>query len=150
MNDHDQGGDDVVLAALPRPAYRDGGSDEELRVCLSEYNGKPYAQIRIWYADAATGTYKPTKRGTSIRPSEIREAVAALQEAMRRLEAADERPAARGSMNRPKAHSKTPRAAKPKQMPLPDARVSRPSEFYGTPVPPGSGFSTDPEILEHL
>ena len=46
----------------------DKGAGEIIRVEISEFKGKSYLNIRIWYTDRDSGEYKPTQKGISIRP----------------------------------------------------------------------------------
>jgi hypothetical protein len=72
------------LATFPR------GQGVELRVCLSEFKGRPFISLRQWEQDQRTGDWWPVKgKGCSIRLGEI----AGLVEAIRRVEARDQPPA---------------------------------------------------------
>ncbi|MCX4156141.1 MULTISPECIES: transcriptional coactivator p15/PC4 family protein [Paraburkholderia] len=50
---------------------------ERLRISHTNYRGKPYIDLRIWFVDEA-GDYQPSRSGVSIRPSHIPEIVRAL------------------------------------------------------------------------
>jgi hypothetical protein len=59
------------LLDLPR------SDSERLRVTVSEYRGRSYVDLRIWYA-AADGEWKPGRAGVSLRPEQVGEVVQAL------------------------------------------------------------------------
>ncbi|TCG03506.1 hypothetical protein BZM27_47950 [Paraburkholderia steynii] len=50
---------------------------ERLRVTHTNFKGKPYVDLRIWYVDGA-GDYQPSRSGVSIRPDHLSEVVRAL------------------------------------------------------------------------
>ncbi len=55
----------------------DKGKGEIIRVEVTEYKGKKFLNLRVWYTDA-TGEFKPTQKGIAIPPelySEIKEAI---------------------------------------------------------------------------
>lgn len=63
------------LATLPR------NQNEELRINLAEYNGRPFIGLRIW-AKGSDGNFWPVKgKGLSIRVAEIDEVIDALGQA---------------------------------------------------------------------
>jgi hypothetical protein len=43
-------------------------SREELRLALSEYNGHPYADLRVFYRDDDSGEMRPSKKGITVLP----------------------------------------------------------------------------------
>jgi hypothetical protein len=51
---------------------------EELRISLGEYKGYPFVSLRVWFKDQA-GDFYPTKKGVTLRPDEIGEAIASLR-----------------------------------------------------------------------
>ena len=56
----------------------DKGGGEIIRVEISEFKGRKYLNLRIWYTDKESGEYKPTQRGIAVKPelySELKEAV---------------------------------------------------------------------------
>ncbi|MGF6636190.1 transcriptional coactivator p15/PC4 family protein [Paraburkholderia sp. MM6662-R1] len=57
---------------------------ERLRIMHSTYKGKPYIDLRIWYADQ-NGDYQPSRSGVSIRPEQLAEVVRGLTLAGREL-----------------------------------------------------------------
>ena len=63
------------LASIPR------GRDEELRISLDEYEGRPYVSVRVW-ARGTGGSWWPVKaKGLSIRLREIDDVIEALAQA---------------------------------------------------------------------
>ena len=56
----------------------DKGAGEIIRIELSEFKGNTYLNLRVWYTDKATGEFKPTQKGITIKPelfSELKEAI---------------------------------------------------------------------------
>jgi hypothetical protein len=82
------------LATFPR-ALRDGHATEELRIVLDEYEGHTYLGLRIW-VEGKDGQWWPSRRGLTIRPAELVDAIKALVGAARELGLL---PAARGSQS---------------------------------------------------
>ncbi|HMZ37375.1 MAG TPA: transcriptional coactivator p15/PC4 family protein, partial [Leptospiraceae bacterium] len=39
------------------------GAGEIIRVEVSEYQGKKYLNVRVWYTDKTSGEFKPTQKG---------------------------------------------------------------------------------------
>lgn len=69
------------LAAIPR-----NRGDEELRIDLSEFNGRPYVSLRVWGKDQQ-GQWWPVKgKGLSVRLHEIEETIFALERARATVE----------------------------------------------------------------
>jgi len=62
-----------VLASFERC-----GGYEELRISIDTYRGRRYINVRIWY-QAEDGSFRPTKRGVTIRENEIEKAIKALR-----------------------------------------------------------------------
>ena len=57
---------------------------EEVRASLSDYKGKTYLDIRVFYRDEE-GEWKPTKKGITLAPDllpELEKAVVSLREAL--------------------------------------------------------------------
>ena len=55
----------------------DKGKGEVIRVEVSEYKGKKFLNIRVWYTDA-NNELKPTQKGIAIPPelyAELKEAI---------------------------------------------------------------------------
>jgi hypothetical protein len=62
------------LLTLPR-------HDGELRISISQYQGNDYLSIRVWEPGAYDPGLYPTKKGVSIRISEIDHVISALEHA---------------------------------------------------------------------
>ena len=58
----------------------DKSSTEQVQVSLSNYKGKTYVDLRIYYK-ASDGEYRPTKKGITMSPDVLPE----LGEAIRKL-----------------------------------------------------------------
>lgn len=59
---------------------------EIVRVALSEFSGREFIDIRIFYRDEATGEYKPTKKGVTLSKDlypELKKAVDSLGEVIK-------------------------------------------------------------------
>jgi hypothetical protein len=68
-----------ILLELPR------GPKECLRVSISEFKGREYCDVRIWYIDR-DGVTRPGKSGITLRPDAIPAVIEALQAAFASLE----------------------------------------------------------------
>lgn len=65
---------------------RKNGVPEQLRIGLDSYKGYDYVSLRVWsQALDGSGLFWPSKVGSSIRRSEVLEAIRALEEAARLL-----------------------------------------------------------------
>jgi len=67
----------------------DKGGGEIIRVEITEYKGKHYLNLRVWYTDKESGEYKPTQKGIALKPElygELKEGVLAAEEALANLE----------------------------------------------------------------
>lgn len=53
---------------------------EIIRIALSNYKGKDYLDMRIFYLDD-NNEWKPTKKGVTLTPDMLDEAIMALQKA---------------------------------------------------------------------
>lgn len=62
----------------------DKGKGEIFRVEISEFKGKSFLNIRVWYTDA-NGEYKPTQKGIAIPPEFYPQIKEAILEAEKRL-----------------------------------------------------------------
>lgn len=60
-----------VVLDLPR------GETDMLRVTRREYEGRPFTDVRVFFR-GDDGQLRPTKKGCSVRDSEIRDVIAAL------------------------------------------------------------------------
>jgi len=61
----------------------DKGGGEIIRVEITEFKGTQYLNLRVWYTDAESGEYKPTKKGIAVKPElyqALKEAVLAAEE----------------------------------------------------------------------
>ena len=65
--------DPEILATFPKNRI------EEVRVCLTEYQGMFLIDTRIYYKDSEG--YKPSKKGISLRYSKLPELLRALEKA---------------------------------------------------------------------
>lgn len=66
----------------------DRGNGEIIRVELSEFKGKTYLNLRIWYTDKESGEYKPTQKGISLKPElygELKEAILEVEGEIQKL-----------------------------------------------------------------
>ena len=66
----------------------DKGAGEIIRVEISEFKGQKYLNLRVWYTDKASGEYKPTQKGITVRPelyARLKEAVLEAEEAVQAL-----------------------------------------------------------------
>ena len=64
------------LLTLPR------GHDEELRLSLDAYEGRPFLNLRIWTRDPAGRGWWPSKRGVTFKLRELADVAEALAEAL--------------------------------------------------------------------
>jgi hypothetical protein len=70
-----------VLASFPRRGQH--GEEQALRVCLDEYRGHPFVQVRLWQRDGRSGDWWPVKgKGISIRIAEAEGVIEALGRAL--------------------------------------------------------------------
>jgi hypothetical protein len=74
---------DEILASIPRDDWY------ELRVMSRTFQGRQYVDIRLWQV-LRSGMTRPTPKGVQLRPSELREVIAALQQAMDALGEGDD------------------------------------------------------------
>lgn len=79
-----------TLATVVRKGYGDK-KDEQLRVDLCSYDGKPYVSIRLWSQGNTPNEWFPSKKGLSVRMGELDDVMAALMDAGS-LETAQGRP----------------------------------------------------------
>lgn len=69
-----------LLASIPRTAT------EEIQVQLSEYRGKKFLDIRIFYTTDEGNTWNPTKKGVAVNPENLTELKEAIELAQREFE----------------------------------------------------------------
>ena len=58
----------------------DKGKGEIIRIEITEYKGKNFLNLRVWYTDK-DGEYKPTQKGIAIPPELYEEVKEAMIEA---------------------------------------------------------------------
>lgn len=73
-------GRDDLIASVPR-------NRGAIQVRWREFKGHDLCDVRQWYLDPETGELKPSPKGVSLRPEEIREVAAALLQTAEALEA---------------------------------------------------------------
>jgi hypothetical protein len=71
-----QRGPEERIRGIPR------GPHEELRISLSEYEGWPYVDLRVWVQYPGVAGWRPTPKGTSIRIREIEDVISALRKVL--------------------------------------------------------------------
>lgn len=71
--------DEKLLTTIPRTAT------EEIQVKISEYKGKKYLDLRIFYTTDGGATWLPTKKGVAIYPENLNELKAAIETAQKEL-----------------------------------------------------------------
>lgn len=71
---------------------------EEVRICLREYKGRTYVDLRIFYEAVDSGEYRPTKRGFTLDAAFLMELKRGIEKAEQKVIVADahEPPAKRG------------------------------------------------------
>lgn len=74
-----------ITVFLDMPRGRD-----VLRVSASEFKGREYVDIRVWYVDR-DGDLKPTAKGVSLRPDAVQDVLRALHDAYQATEGTDAR-----------------------------------------------------------
>jgi hypothetical protein len=84
MGEQRQGEDAVRLGTFER-RNRESGNVEEIRLEISEFNGRPLISARVWYRRRPTGHdddgWRPGKNGFTIREHEIGPWVHGLEQA---------------------------------------------------------------------
>jgi len=69
-----------VLATIPR------GATEEIQVKVSEYKGKKYLDLRIFYTTDNGTTWLPTKKGVAVYPENLELLKEAIELAQKEFE----------------------------------------------------------------
>ncbi len=69
-----------LLVTIPRTAT------EEIQVQLSEYKGKKFLDLRIFYTTDGGNTWNPTKKGIAVYPENLDDLKQAIDEAQRELQ----------------------------------------------------------------
>ncbi len=67
--------DAKLLAAIER------SDTEQLQISISEYKGKSYLNMRIFYTTDSGSTWLPTKKGVTFTPDQLDLLEEAIQEA---------------------------------------------------------------------
>jgi hypothetical protein len=67
--------DAKILAAIER------NDTEQLQISISEYKGKSYLNMRIFYTTDEGSTWLPTKKGVTFTPEQLDLLEEAIQEA---------------------------------------------------------------------
>lgn len=55
----------ILLATIPR------GTTEQLQIALSEFKGKKYLDLRIFYTTDSGNSWLPTKKGVTVSPENL-------------------------------------------------------------------------------
>ena len=71
--------DKKLLATIPRTAT------EQIQVQLSEYKGKKFLDLRIFYTTDGGNTWLPTKKGVAVYPENLNEFKDAIELAQKEL-----------------------------------------------------------------
>ena len=69
-----------LLAVIPRT------DTEQIQVQLSEYKGKKFLDIRIFYTTDNGDTWNPTKKGVAVSPENMTELKEAIEIAQKEFE----------------------------------------------------------------
>jgi hypothetical protein len=72
--------ENMVLATIPRSAT------EEIQVKVSEYKGKKYLDLRIFYTTDNGATWLPTKKGVAVYPENLELLKEAIELAQKEFE----------------------------------------------------------------
>lgn len=72
--------DEKLLATIPRTAT------EEIQVKISEYKGKRYLDLRIFYTTDGGNSWLPTKKGVAVYPDSLEMLKEAIEVAQKELE----------------------------------------------------------------
>ena len=66
--------DQAATAATRQPAFLDirRSDSERLRITISEYRGRTFVDLRVWYS-AESGEFRPGRAGLTIRPEQMAE-----------------------------------------------------------------------------
>ena len=75
--------DKKLLATIPRTAT------EEIRVAISEYKGKKFLDMRVFYTTDGGASWLPTKKGIAVYPESLEQLQNAVELARKELEAID-------------------------------------------------------------
>lgn len=73
-----------ILATIDRSAT------EQLQISVSEYKGKSYFNLRIYYTTDDGGTWLPTKKGVTFSPEQLDILLDAIEEAKKEFMSEEE------------------------------------------------------------
>jgi len=68
-----------ILASIPRTPT------EEIHIAISEYKGKKYLDMRVFYTTDGGASWNPTKKGVTFTPDKLQEVQDAIEEAIKEL-----------------------------------------------------------------
>lgn len=68
-----------VLARIDR------GNNQELQISISEYKGKSFLNVRIFYTKDDGATWNPTQKGVTVYPEDLDTLADAIEEAKKEL-----------------------------------------------------------------
>lgn len=68
-----------LLVSIPRSAT------EETQIAISEYKGKKYLDMRVFYTTDEGINWNPTKKGVTFAPDKLQEVQNAIEEAIKEL-----------------------------------------------------------------
>jgi len=72
--------DNGLITTIPRTAT------EEIQVKISEYRGKKFLDLRIFYTTDNGATWLPTKKGIAVYPENLEILKSAIETAQKELE----------------------------------------------------------------
>lgn len=73
--------DSKLIATIPRSAT------EQLQIAVSEFKGKKYLDLRIFYTTDTGATWLPTKKGVTVSPENLELLKDAIDKAISELAA---------------------------------------------------------------
>lgn len=71
--------DSKLIATIPR------GATEQLQIALSEFKGKKYLDLRIFYTTDSGLNWLPTKKGVTVSPENLELLKDAIEQAITEL-----------------------------------------------------------------
>jgi Transcriptional Coactivator p15 (PC4) len=79
--------DQAATTAAGQPAFLDirRSDSERLRITISEYRGRTFVDLRVWYS-TDSGEFKPGRAGVTLRPEQIPEVCQSLVLAARAID----------------------------------------------------------------
>jgi len=75
--------DNDLIATIPRT------QTEEIQVKISEFKGKKFLDMRIFYTTDNGATWLPTKKGIAVYPDSLETLKSAIETAQKELEAVE-------------------------------------------------------------